>query len=423
MRAAVVGLVLVLGMRAASGEPAPPVRVTIECEANGRTKVCPAFLLGFVDANKILLSSPRAVAEVVVYASSHEIAQVDRVHLRFVGKLEGAPPVVELDVDVDTRATDDVQRALLEPVFLRGIALFVAARHPKAVTVALGMPDETTVAKPKTTPWGLSLGLGGFTNYTKQFQSYNGFSELALTRLERKSRALAQVFANGGLNRQPPLQVDDGTGNIVEVSLDTNQWSVGSNLQYVQLIDPCWSVAAVTRVWHDDPKGQFRYGWNGKVGVEWDKYQADDPRGNRLALLYVAGYQVERYNLRNVIGETFAQYPIHSLIASGSVRKDKIQIGLSLSINGEVIHPERRHSISASPFIDWKIGDHVDLQFQFFVTQRELPGPDPAVLDPMDYAQQSRLSFAEPFSVNGSFQITIHADRTNGARNDRFSDL
>jgi hypothetical protein len=419
----VVMIWVALGSTRARAAPASPVRVTIECETGGRTKVCPAFLLGFVDANKVLLSSPRSAAEVIVYASTSEVALIDRVHLRFVGKLVGAPPVVELDVDIDSRTTDDAQRGQLEPAFLRGIALYVAARHPGSVTVALSTPDATDVAKPTTTPWGASLNLGGFVNYTKQFQSYNGFSELAVSRLQRTSRFEGSVFGNGGLNRQPPLQVDDGMGNTVPVSLDTNQWSVGTTIKAARLANRCWSYGASSRAWRDDPKGQFRYGWNAKAGVEWDKYQADDPRGNRLAILYVAGYQAERYNLRNDIGERFAQYPIHALIASGAVRKDKIGIGLSLSITGELVHPERRHSISASPFIEWKLGDHVDLQLQFFVAERQLPGPDPAEIDPTDYAQSSRLSFAEPFAMNGSLNLSIHWDRTNGARNDRLSDM
>ncbi len=421
--AVVLGLWMAIGNAPASAAPGAPLRVTIECESEGRTKACPAFLLGFVDANKVLLSSPRAAAEVIVYASTTEIAQVDRVHLRFVGKLVGAPPVVELDVELDSRGTDDAQRAQLEPAFLRGIALFVAVRHPSAVTVVLTAPDASAVAKPSTTPWGLSLSVGGFVNYTKQFQSYNGFSSLELSRLERTSRLEASVFGNGGLNRQPALLVDDGMGNTVPVSLDTDQWSVGASVKAVKLADRCWSYGGTSRVWRDDPKGQFRFGWNAKVGVEWDKYQADDPRGNRLALLYTVGYQAEGYNLRNDIGERFAQYPIHAVIASGAIRKDKIGIGLSLAVTGEVLHPERRHSISAQPFIEWKLGDHIDLGFQFFIAERQLPGPDPAELDPTDFAQSSRLSFAEPFAMNGSLNLSIHWDRTNGARNDRLSDM
>jgi hypothetical protein len=56
-------------------------------------------------------------------------------------------------------------------------------------------------------------------------------------------------------------------------------------------------------------------------------------RGNRLAVAYFAGYQSERYRLPNVDGERFAHYPIHGAIASGSVRKDKIGVGIAFQID------------------------------------------------------------------------------------------
>src|SRR4051794_9094549 len=90
----------------AAAPGAEPVRVAIVCEQIGRTKACPAFLLGIVDAHKVLLASPRAGADVVVFATANAIALVDRLHLRFVAQMTGAPGVVELDADLDSRATD-----------------------------------------------------------------------------------------------------------------------------------------------------------------------------------------------------------------------------------------------------------------------------------------------------------------------------
>jgi hypothetical protein len=88
-----------------------------------------------------------------------------------------------------------------------------------------------------------------------------------------------------------------------------------------------------------------------------------------------------------------------------------------------MLHPMRRHTITASPFVEWKLGDHVDLGFNVSATKRQLPGPDPDEIDPSDFAQLSRLEFAEPFSFVGNVNVVIHFDRTNGARNDRLSDL
>jgi hypothetical protein len=414
IRAAV--LVLALAGTAAAG----PVRVHLECESSARTKACPAFLLGLIDANKTLLQSPRADADVVLYAAATEVALVDRLHLRFVSTVVGAPAVIELDVDIDTRGTDDEQRAQLEPVFMRGMALYVAARYPKLVTVAFGEVEEDTAAPPPvTTPWGVSLGLGGSGNRTAKFKSANLYGDLEVTRVTKTTRAMLSLAGNYGLNYQPPLMLDDGT----TVSLDTRQWSSVVGVGAAWLYDPCWSFGGVTRVERDDPKSQFRYASGTFVGVEWDKYAADDPRGNRLSILYKAGYRVERYNIQNEIGERFARFPWHGLVASGTVRKDKVSYGLSLSAEAEVIHPGRRHNLTASPYIEVQIGGHVDVSASFSITKRELPAPDESMIDPSDYALLSRLSYAEPLSLNGSLNLTIHWDRTNGARNDRFEDI
>jgi hypothetical protein len=139
--------------------------------------------------------------------------------------------------------------------------------------------------------------------------------------------------------------------------------------------------------------------------------------------MYVLGYQVDRYNLRNVIGERFAHYPIHGLIASGRLRKDRALIGLSLGIGGELLRPDRRHNISASPNLTLQVGARVDLNLSFSITKRALPAPDASLIDPLDFQQLSRLAFAEPLAMSGSFNLRIHWDRTNGARNDRLDEL
>ena len=403
----------------AASASADPVRVTVDCEQHGRTKACPAFLLGFIDANKAMLQSPRSAADVVIYASASEVALVDRMHLRFVSTMQGAPPVIELDVDLDTRGTDDEQRAQLEPAFLRGMALYVAARYPDSVKVTIEPPEEKEIAAPKTTPWGLSISFGGFGNRTERYKSANGYGEIEATYTTRNVRMITEVSGSYGLNFQPPLVLEDGT----EVSLDTRQWSFGGGTGGGYLLNDCWSVGAVVKAVREDPKGQYRYLTQTFAGIEWDRYPADDPRGNRLAVLYKAGAHVERYNIRNELGERFAAYPYHGLIASGSLRKDKVSVGLSLTAQAEVLKPQRRHSLSASPYVEVQLGAHVDLNASFSITKRELPGPDESQIDPSDYALLSRLSYAEPLALNGSLNLTIHWDRTNGARNDRLEDL
>ncbi len=417
MRAAI--FVCALLVRTLHAAPATPLRVAIECEDSGRTKACPAFLLGFLDTHKVLLQAPRASADVIVYVNANEIALVDRIHLRFVSTVPGTPREIELDVDLDTRADDDTQRKQLEPAFLRGLALAVAARHPGSVAVTFSSPEALEIAEPDTTPYGVSFTLGGSGSRTERYKSFHGYSEIEVSRLTRTMRLEAEVSASGSLNRQPALVNEDQT----RVSLDTEQWGIGGGAEGAWLYSKCWSFGAAMRVGRDDPKGQYRYATGALVGVEWDKYAADDPRGNRLAVLYYAGYKVEGYNLRNELGERFAQFPVHALIASGSLRKDKVTIGLSVQANGEIVHPTRRHNLSASPYLEVQLGGHVDLNLSFSITKRALPPPDATQIDPADFEQISRLSYAEPLSMNGSLNLTIHWDRTNGARNDRFSDL
>jgi hypothetical protein len=52
-----------------------------------------------------------------------------------------------------------------------------------------------------------------------------------------------------------------------------------------------------------------------------------------------------------------------------------------------------------------------------------LPQPDPNAIDPSDYEQLSRLSYAEPLALTGTIGLTLHWDPTNGARNDRITSI
>ncbi len=395
-----------------------PIRVAVECEQPGRTKVCPAFLLGIIDAHKVLLSSPRAGADVVIYATANEVALVDRVHLRFVGKVEGAPPLVELDVDLDSRATDDEQRAKLEPVFLSGIVLFVAARHPGAVAIALTVPADLTAAKVDTTPWGLQLGINANGNYTQNYRSANTELFLVGRHVKRHFRALSGLFVNGGINRQPPLMIEG-----MKVSLDSHQWAIRGGAEVIHSWCDRWSIGLGSYTGFEDPESQYRYSSRTRAALEFDLFPADDPRGNHLAVFYHLGWAVDRYNIRNVLGETFAQYPLHGIDAIGSVRHDKVSYGLKLSSDVQVNHPTRRHLFTASPFVTLQLGTHVDLNLSISITQRELPAPDPAAIDMKDFSQLSRLSYAEPLSLNGSIGLTLHWDPTNGVRNDRLESI
>ena len=423
VRSGVLRTLLIAGIvcwaAAAHAQSAAPLRVAIQCEEEGRTKMCPAFLRGYIDENKVLLSAPRSDADVVIYATANEIALVDRVHLRFVSSLPGAPHLVEIDVDLDTRATDDQQRTALAPAFLRGIAIYVGARYPSAVAVTLSVPDGVSSARVATSPWGAELGVSGSGNYTEKYRSASSAAHLVGRYLTPRFRALTVETASGGITRQPALTLDDGT----RVSLDSNSWALRGGAEAVYSLCDQWSIGIGSYTKFEDPKAQYKYNSRSRAALEWDMFPADDPRGNRLGVFYHLGWQVDRYNLRNELGERFAQFPAHGINAVGSVRHDRISFGLSLESDVQVNHPTRRHSVTAAPFVTIQLGTHVDLDLSLSLTQRALPAPDPAAIDPADYAQLSRLSYAEPLSLTGSIGITIHWDPTNGARNDRLESI
>ncbi len=419
MRIIVAVLTLVAICRSLHAEPAP-VRVAFVCAGEGRTKACPSFLLGFADDHRVLQSSPRAGADVLVYATATQVALIDRIQLRFVGRMPGAPPELELSVEIDTRGTDDEQRAQLLPAFLRGIAVFVGARHPSAVKVELTTPAALAADKTKEgSPFGLQIEIGGNGSYTEKFQTANGNLNLIGRYITRQRRALAGMFSSAGLNRQPPLVLEDGT----VVDLDSSRWQVRWGAEYIEILDDHWSIGAGSFTNFDDDKGQHVYFNRSRAAIEWDLFKPDDPRGNRLGVFYALGWSTERYQLRNERGETFATYPVHGIEAFGSVRHDRISFGLSLESEAQLDHPMRRHSITVSPFIEIQLGDRVDLALSVSLTQRELPGPDPGAIDPADFEQQSRLSFAEPLSISGTLNLNIHFDPTNGVRNDRITSI
>jgi hypothetical protein len=416
MRALLIAAALLALPRVAAADPKPtaPLRIAVECQGWGRTKACPAFLLGFVEASPLFLSSPRSDAQVVLYYNASEVANLDRVHLRFVGDIDGAPPVVELDGDLDTRADDDTQRGQLEPGFIRGTALYVAALHPEAVQIAFAAPEAAAIATPSTSPWGFETSLAGFGSWTHGYKSANVYGGVTLSRIEKTSSLDLSVTGNYGLSRQPPLMLDDGT----QISLDTDQYQLAIGTKDSMNLSDHWAVGVESTAWHEDPQGQTKLGLSTAAAVEWDRYQADDPRGNRLAVAYAVGWDVAKYNARNELRQRFASYATHTLVANASVRKDKISYGLSLVVTGEVIHPGIRHTVSASPFVEVQLGAHVDVSLSLSVTERAIPSTE---VDPSNYEQVIRASYTEPLSAYGSLSLRFHWDRTNGERNDRFN--
>lgn len=397
----------------ASVEPSRALAVEIVCASPGRSQACPTALRQLVETTPLLRTAERGAADVTLTFTATAAGPIDRAVLRFTAGIKGAPGELEVPLEVDAAGDAAAQLAQVQPAFLRGIAVYVAARVPGSVTTVLTASADDGAATPAAlTPWSVLLELGGDGSFTESYQSATGFGSVDLIREDTDSSWWFNVRGKIGYEDRPPLIV-----NGQEVSVDSDQYEVAGWLQYTRNLTPHWALGAILWWQHEDPAGQFRYYVKPAVGLEWDRYRADDPKGNRLAIAYNLGAELSGYNVRNVDGDKRARYPWHLLGAVASVRKDKVTFSFGVNVNAELLHPTHRYSLSASPGLKMQLGAHVDLTVRATVTKRELPGP---LLDEADFNQLVRASYADPLSTSLALSLSLHWDATNGVRNDRF---
>ncbi|MBP9086423.1 MAG: hypothetical protein KBG15_09925 [Kofleriaceae bacterium] len=403
----------------AAAEKTTALGVSLQCEAWGRTKACPEFLLGFVDANPYLRQAPRSDASILMFVTTTSIGNDDHLHFRVIGTVASAANTVEFDTKLDTRATDDEVRSQLQPAFARGVALFVAAAHPAAVEFSFTAPpqnDGAATPAAALSPWDFRLSIDAYGNRSNRYSSTTTYQNISLARTTPTSINRLNLSGVYRVNKLPPLVIGDEV-----ISLNTRAWSSSIGGMTEHQLTPHWAYAVRGSAGIADRRAQTRRNANAEAAIEWDHYPSNDPRGNQFAVAYGMGFAYERYNFINVLGERLAIYPRHSLGASGNFRRDRVQYALSANADAELLHPTRRYALTLEPSISWQVGSHIDLNVSVSVIKRAIPGP--ADVDETDADQLARAAYAEPLALSGSFGITVHWDRTNGARNNRFSTL
>jgi hypothetical protein len=190
---------------------------------------------------------------------------------------------------------------------------------------------------------------------------------------------------------------------------------------YAGDINKNWAWGTILRGGQQDPESLFERTYRGHVGLERNFFASDDLRGNRLAITYLIGGQVDRYNQMNVLEETEAIFTTHAIMLHGRVRKDFTEYGLGADLAGEILNPARRYVASVRGDISFILGPHVDINLGAGITRQAIPGS--LNLDVSDYEQVAQGSYAEPLSVNGHLNIRLHWDPTNGIPNNRFKNL
>jgi len=404
-----------LSPAALAQEPAAswsPLRVYIECQSDARIDAC-TFLRASVNGSEVLTASPRSDDQVTVYLNVTTQALDDRVSLRFVSALPDTPATYTLTEAVDSRATTDEQIAQLERLLFRGLSVYLNQSNPAAVTIALAAPTASTEAEAEGTPWGFGLWLGGWTSWSENYRSTDVWGGLYGDRQTETSRLGASVSSSYDYGRQPSLEVGGSSIDLVSASYDLE-----SALFVERHLDERWSLGGMARAGHQDPEGPFLHTTRIHAGVSRDWFPSDDPRGNQLAVAYLAGVQADAYNQMNALGQEEALFASHMLLATGEVRFDYAELGLDLAAQAQLLAPLDRNVLAADARADLNLGDHVDLEFSMGITRQAIPGP--LDIDTSNYEEVTRTSYAEPLAIEGFLNLKLHWDPTNGVRNNRF---
>ena len=391
-----------------------PLSVHLDCQSRGRTKICPAFLRSFIDESPLLRDSPRSGADVTLRVNATETANTDEVLLSFSSKRKNLISNYDVQTKLEYRKPDEDVRDAIQPTFNRGIAVFLAQRIPESVNVTLSPPKNASIKEIPKSPLGFFIWLGGNGNWSETTKNANSWGGFGFHHITRDSHLGLNIGGNYRLSRRPPIT--DSLGNKISMNFE----GLGVNAKVLGAInlDSHWSTGLYLRAGHEDPEGRYKFTARGHTGISYDLYPADDPRGNRLSVAYLVGYQSDQYNTKNDLGQMKAHFPTHALLSEIAVRQGTQTYRLRASVASQLLDPKTRYVVDVSPAVQFQIGSHVDLSFNFGITQQQVPGP--AYIDPQNYELLERSSYSDPLKMHGSLNLHLHFDRTNGERNNRW---
>lgn len=411
---------LVVALGSAHAAPAwSPLLLALDCQTQDRVDIC-TYVRGSLDALTMLRVVPLSDAQVVLHLNATSETNTDFVQLRAVSDLGpaavGTPPSFEQSVEVDYRLPVDEQRALLDPPLYRVLSPYLCVLVPGAVSVSLSEPEGEVDLGKKTSPWGFSAWAGGWGLWSQDYRSLELWTGLSLYRKTNTDQQEIWVNYEQSIELQPSLVVDSTEIELTSnssaiVGATTSSWNLGDH----------WTIGGNVRGGHDDPEGQYLGTARAHLGLEYNLFPSDDPRGNVLAVAYLIGGQSDWYNQTNTLGQDAAAFPTHLLIGSGSVRVDKVSLTLDLSARSQIYPFFQRYVLSGSLEADLTLGDHVDFSIEVDATQQAIPGP--AAIDSSSYEEVTRASYAQPLEVQGFFNLRFHWDNTNSARNNRFTSV
>ena len=407
-------IVMAASVSAQANSSWQPLAVYLDCQSRGRTKICPAFIHSFIEQSPLLRRSPRADSHLTLQINATSIANTDEILLTFTSTQPKLPPIYEVRARIDTRQTDDEVRRAVEPAFVRGIAFYLGQHIPGSVEITLATPNQTQPQVDAQSPWGFFIWLGGHGNWSETSKEGTSWGGIGFHRKTSSTRIGMNVSGSYGLSRRPPIT--DALGNEIPMNFESH--GLHTKLLAAMNLDEHWSTGLYLRAGHQDPEGRYRWTARGHTGISYDLFAANDPRGNRFSVAYLIGYQGDRYNNTNDLNELRADFATHALLSEIAVRDGRQTYRLRASIGAQLLDPNARYVIDVSPEFQFQLGDHVDLSLRFGITQQQVPGAK--YIAPQNYELLERSSYSDPLKMNGSFNLSIHFDRSNGERNDRW---
>ena len=396
-----------------------PLRVALDCQTQHRVDLC-TLARGTLDPLNVVSVVPKAEAQVVLHLNATKEVSTDYVQLRAVSSehsgVAGTPSSFEQEVAIDYRLSVDEQRAALAPPLLRVLAPYLSLAVPGSVSITLVDPEGGERVEKPSSPWGFVVYASGTGNWSDNYRALSVWTGGSVTRKTNENLQSAWVGYQREMALQPSLVVKS-----TEVELTSDSNSIHAGAFGVWNLGPHWSAGGALRGGHEDPEGQYLGTGRAQVGVEYNLFPSDDPRGNVLSATWLVGAQVDHYNQTNTLGEDNAAFPTQTLLGAGEVRFDTITLGVQLSLAAQLAPFFRRHVLGAEVEMEIAINDYVDLELDVFATHQAIPGP--ASIDSSSYEEVTRASYAEPLSVFGYLSMRFHWDNTNGARNNRFTSV
>ncbi len=399
------------GAAVARAQPAPPIRVALECQNTGcdedyiRTELPFAvFVRDPADADvQVLLTSQRNGAGGRTYA----------LRFRGQGPLDGQRS--ELSVPTAPTDTDDAERRALVRGFAAGLLPFVAQQGTlDRFRIVYTAPPQAQQAAPLADPWNrwiYALSFNANLNGEKRYQSHNlnlnanarRVTEGWKTQLSAYERENANVYVLSDGSEDRVSQSSQGVNALVVRSLGA-QWSAGGE-------------ASVYRSTFDNTRGSVRVA----PAVEYNVFPYRESTRRTITARYGMGVRHIAYRDTTIYAKTVETLFDHRLELDAGFQQPWGTLEMSATANQYLNHLDQ-YSISTDGGAEVRLFKGLSVSahggVRFIRNQRNISGV--GVSDEDIYTR--RRALATGYSYNAGFGLSYtFGSALSGTVNPRFN--